>query len=363
MNINKIIGMLWHNLFAHATFFATADYWSSADMKGVARDGIIHESVMNAIFDISNVPLPFTDRIGNDGIGNSYASWTQDKLAVPDITNAIVDGADNAKHNATGGKRVGNQSQISTKAVTVTTRARNSDMIGASDALSYQVSRRQIELRRDREAIMLLNQASVADDGDTIPGLLGGLGSWYETNAEGGIGFVAGGYSVATGLTVAYTPGTAAAMSETVLRNLVQDVYTAGGESDVLMSTPDVIRLLSEYLFTDTARVATLQSDQGKSREAATALGAVNYFVTDFGTLELVANRLQQPVSAGVAEAHILDFSLLRQGTLAGYRTDPLAKLGLADTREMSVDATLKVLNEEGEALYADIDTTTPMVA
>jgi len=76
-----------------------------------------------------------------------------------------------------------------------------------------------------------------------------------------------------------------------------------------------------------------------------------------------VPNRLQQEVAAGVAEAHLLDFSLCRGGTLAGYRTEPLAKTGLADKRQMSYDGTLKVLNEEGIALYADIDTTTAMVA
>ena len=116
-------------------------------------------------------------------------------------------------------------------------------------------------------------------------------------------------------------------------------------------------------MFTDTARVATLQSDQGKSRDAAAALGTVNYFVTDFGTLELVPNRLQQYVAADVAEAHLLDFSMLRTGTLAGYKTEELAKSGLADKRQMSVDGTLKVLNEKACALYADIDTSTAMVA
>lgn len=341
----------------------SAGNWDGADLSAVERGGLINEDVMQQIWDISNVPLPFTDRAGSDTIGNASATWTQDRLADPDTDNAVLDGADNTKQDAKGGKRVGNQSQISTKAVSVSTRARNSDNIGRSDELAYQVSRRQIELRRDREAIYLLNQASVADDGVSIPGRLGGLGSWYQSNISLGALGVAGGYDVATGLTVAYTPGTAAALSETTLRNLVQDVYDKGGQVDTLMSTPTVVRLVSEYMFTDTARVATLQSDQGKSGEAATALGTVNMFVTDFGSLMLVPNRLQQPVSAGVAEAHLLDMSLVREGILAGYQTAELAKQGLSDTREMSVDGTLKVLNEEGLALYADIDTTTAMVA
>lgn len=341
-----------------------AEDWTGADLSGIPRDGLINEDVMQQIWDISNVPLPFSDRCGQDSIGNAYASWTQDRLEDPDVTNAVVDGADNAKRDSKGGKRVGNHSQISTKGVSVSTRARQSDTIGRSDELAYQVSRRQIDLRRDREAIMLYNQGSVADDGDTVAGKLGGLPAWCVTNFDGGAGSLLGGYDPGTGLVAPYTPGTARAIGENGLRDMIQDIYIEGGETSVLMSRPEAIRRISEYMFTDTARIATLESDQGKSREAASALGTVNYFVADFGSVELVPNRLQQWQLGveGVAEIHFIDFSLVREGMLAGYRVEPLAKTGLTDKRQMSVDGTLKVLNEEGLGNYCDADTTVPMV-
>ncbi len=340
-----------------------ADEWSGSDLSSVPRDGLLNEEVMQSIWDISNVPLPFQDRCGSMSVGNAYHSWTQDRLNDPDVTNAAIDGADLTQNDAKGGARVGNHCQISTKRVSVTTRARNSNTIGRADELAYQVARRQIDLRRDREAILLLNQASVADNGDTVAGRLGGLPSWMVTNVSVGATGAAGGYSTGTGLTVAYTPGTAAAISETTIRDLVQQVYEQGGEAMVLMSTPTAIRRISEYMFTDTARIATLQSDQQKSTDPAAALGTVNLFVTDFGSLELVPNRLQQEVAANVAELHILDMSLLRISYLHGYKVEPVAKTGLADKRIMSVDGSLAVLNEEGLALYADCDTSTPMVA
>jgi len=37
---------------------------NSADLKGVAFGGLIREDVMNKIFDISAIPLPFTDMVG-----------------------------------------------------------------------------------------------------------------------------------------------------------------------------------------------------------------------------------------------------------------------------------------------------------
>ena len=70
-------------------------------------------------------------------------------------------------------------------------------------------------------------------------------------------------------------------------------MYEEGGEVSVLMSTPSVITAISTYMFNETARIATLQADQGKSTEKAKALASVNVIVSDFGTVKLVPNRLQ----------------------------------------------------------------------
>jgi hypothetical protein len=296
-------------------------------------------------------------------VGNANYSWTVDKLSAPDLDNAAIDGVDSSGNDAKGGERQNNHAQISTKNVSVTTRSRHSDTIGRSDELAYQVSRRQIDLRRDKDAILMSNQASLADDGDTVAGKTGGYPSWIASNVSLGATGTAGGWDSGTGLTVAYLPGTKRALSETVIRDIVQAVYELGGESSVLLSNPQTIRLISEYMFSDTARIAVLQSDQDKSREKATALGSVNFYVTDFGSLQLVPSRTYVEAVATVSELFILDFSLLREAVLAGTRVEPLAKTGLADKRLMSCDYGLKVLNEEGEGMIADIDTALAMVA
>jgi len=363
MNILKTIRFFWFVLFGQFTKYANpADEWSGADLTGVARGGLINEDVMAEIWQINQVPLPFFDRCGQDSIDNALYSWTIDELAVPDLANAAIDGVDSVGNDAIGGSRVNNHAQISTKNVSVTTRARGSDTIGRSDELAYQVSQRQKELRRDMEAIVLGLQASVADDGDTVAGKVGALASWIETNAVLGGTSTIGGYDPATGLTDAPVPGTALPITESDIRDLVEAVYNEGGESHLLMAMPTVIRKISEYMFTDAARVATLQSDQGKSREAAAALGSVNFFITDFGSLELVPNRIQQVTAAGISTAYILDMALLRTSMLVGYRTEPLAKTGLADKRLMSCDWGFKCLNEKGQAMIMGIDNTAAML-
>jgi hypothetical protein len=330
----------------------------SADLKAVPYGGLINEDVMQQIWDISKIPLPLTDRIGTDTCGNSYKEWTTDELAAPDLTNAVVDGSDASGNDTKTGARVGNHCQISTKVVRVSTRANESDSIGGAGKLARQVMRRQQELRRDVEAIMLTNQASVADDGDSTPGKSGGLGAWLVTNDFRGAGGSAAGF--ANGIVAAPVAGTARALTETLVRDCVQSVYQEGGDPSVMMSVPSVIRRFSEYLFTSSARVGTITSDQGKSAAPATALGSVNVFVTDFGTLDLVSNRLQQlnDLTTDTADVYILDPSYLSIGFLHGYRTEPLAKTGLADNRQMAVDWTLIVHTEKAHGVIADIDPT-----
>ena len=335
----------------------------SADLKAVALNGLIREDVMNKIWDISKIPLPFTDMIGKGSAKNSYKEWTTDELAAPDVANAIVDGSDASGNDTATGQRVGNHHQISDKVVKVSYRADASDTIGRTKELSYQLMRRQQELRRDVEAISLLNQASVADDGNTVAGKAGGLPSWLETTVDNGATGATGGFATGTGLTVARTAGTKRALSETLVKAAVEGVYNEGGDPTKMMSVPSVISKFSEFLFTASARIATLQSDQGKSAEKATAVGAVNVFVTDFGTLTLVPNRLQQIYGTSVADVFILDPEYISLCYLKGYRTDELAKTGLAENRQMSVDWSLIVNTEKAHGLIGDVDTTLDVIA
>ncbi|WP_209940086.1 DUF5309 family protein [Ruegeria sp. HKCCE4148] len=338
---------------------ATADYWSSADLKGVDHNGLIHEDVLNEIFDISRIPLPLSDMIGSDNVDNAYTEWTEDKLAQPDTSNANVDGQDASGNDAAGGARIGNHCQILDKVLQVTQRAQSSDTIGRADELAYQIMMRNREIRRDLEAISLTNQGSQADDGDAVPGLLGALGA-YITQGDVPVDATGGGF--ANGVVTAYTPGTKRALTETMVRDVAQQVWEQGGDPSCLMSVPSVVRNLSSYMFTASARIATLTAETNQESPAK-AVGSVNVFLTDFGVeLKMVPNRLQQPhdslggTTGDAANVYIIDPAYLRHGYLEGFHVEPLAKVGLADQRQISGDVTLKVLNRDAHGKIGDID-------
>jgi hypothetical protein len=339
----------------------------AADLKGVLAGGLIREDVMDKIWDISKIPLPFTDLVGEETAESSYTEWTQDALAAPDTTNANVDGADASGNDAATGTRLGNHTQISDKVVRVSDRADAVTKIGRAKELAYQISRRQQELRRDVEAIALLNQASIADNGDAVAGKSGGLPAWLTSNDNFGAGGASGGFNTTTKVVDARTVSTnRRALSEANIRTVIESIYNNGGNPTVLMSVPSAIARFSQYLFAATT-VAAIRSNVSQSAEDAAAIGAVNVYVSDFGTLRFIPNRLQQYHNDGsaatCADVFILDPAYLALRYLQRYQTKTLARTGTAENRQITVDWTLVVHTEKAHGLVADINTATAATA
>lgn len=332
----------------------------------VKYGGVIREDVMEKIWDISNIPLPFTELCSKGTHTNRRVEFVTDELAPPVTSNAVVEGSDPTQNDGKLGVRLGNYTQIAVKRVIVTDTSQEANSIGGQASLSYQLKERQKELRRDVEAQMLSHQGSVAGDANTVAGISAGIGAQLKSNVDVGATGVVGGFNDTTGLFVAPTPGTKRALSEKTIRDQLQKVYEAGGNTTIAMARPPVIRALSEYLFTGTARVATLTSDKAQKGDggALTAYGSVNVFVTDFGqTIQLRDNRLQAADAAGVSSLYLLDPSHLKQSFMRGYTTEMLAKTGLNEKRLMSVQYSLLVLNEKSQGAIFAIDETAAVVA
>jgi len=339
----------------------------SFDLKSIAKGGVINEDVMQKIFDISKIPLPFTDLVGSTTHKNERFDWVVDELRAPNLDNARVDGADAGAAAEAGGARVGNHSQISDEVIAVSYRADASDTIGRTKELAYRITRGNQQIRRDVEAIALNNQSSVAGT-DSVAGVTGGLPSWLETTVLGANGSdqtgAAGGHNMTTGLTEKFTTGAKAGLSFQAVKDAIQGVYEQGGEVTHLMSNPGVIGSLSSYMFDNEARVATLTSDQGApANSKATALSSVNVLVSDFGTIKLVPNRLQPLDEDGNAVAFLLDPEYVALSFLERYRTDTLAKTGLAEKRQISVDWGLRVHTEKAHGMIINIDPDAPATA
>ena len=122
-------------------------------LAAVVAGGQIHEDLMDKIFDISPIDLPFTDICGRASKPkNPYRSWVEKELAAADATNALIEGADAGSDESVTGRRVGTYHQLAGKTVRVSDRSSYFDTVGAADELALQIMERQQELRRDVEA-------------------------------------------------------------------------------------------------------------------------------------------------------------------------------------------------------------------
>lgn len=331
-------------------------------MSQVDLDGVIHEDVMDEIFNIDPIDLPYQDMCGRSDSDNPYRSWVKESLDDIATDNARVEGADAGAAAGITQARVGNHHQISDKVVSVSNRSRRVNAIGYADRLVHELMVKQKSLRRDMEAILLTNQASVemvTTTSSEVAGLTAGAAAMFETNIQNG---TAGGFS--GGIYSAPTPGAAAALTEATLRDAADAAYTSGGDPTVLMSTPGMLRKISEYLFTSSARIATMQTnvrstDGEYGKQGVTAIGAVNTFISDYNTLTMVPNRMQQVYDNGgtdCVDIFLFDPDYWEIGYLQGIETEELAKTGTADNRQMSVDYCNIALQEKSSAIIMGIN-------
>jgi hypothetical protein len=357
------------------TMAAPADYLDADDLKDVLAGGMIREDVLDEIFDNSEIPCPFLDMIAEDSHDNSYAEWTEDKLAAPDLNNKRVSGADsstaNNKATTANMKRVGNHGQISAKDIMVTERGNAVDTVALGETMGYQTARRTIELRYDVEAIALSGQGSVLDDGDTIAGQSAGAAAWITTNKNLGAGGTATGFNTGTKLVAAQLAGAERGLTMTMVTDQIQNVYVLGGETTILMSVPGVTKRFSRYLFT-TVDAAKPTAEVGATTPAnLVSQGYIDVFRTDFGfTMEVVPNRLQQTyLSIGVDPdpqvANVFGFDPRYWGLsmLYGWKVDALGKAGLSHKKLVHGDWMLKAYLERANFNIGDIDPTVAVVA
>lgn len=320
----------------------------------------VREDLTDVISNISPTETPLQANIGRGSAKQTLKEWQIDELAAADTSNAAIDGADFGADASDPASRIGAYCQISIKYIAVSRRANIVNKAGRKSELAYQIAKRGKELRRDVEAIACLGQATLAGDSNTAS-LSPGLGAWIKTNTDRGTSGTDPALSNTTygQPTTAPGDGTAAALSEATMLGLIKDAYVEGGDPNMIMVGPTVKQRISNYMYGSSARIATQYQDQGKSpRGGVTVVGAVDTYVSDFSILDIVPNRFQRE-----RDMWILDTEYWEIAYLDGYKTETIAKIGDAERRHMLVDWTLCSKNEAASAHYADIDSTTAMVA
>ena len=300
----------------------------------------IRESLASIISSISPEEVPFQSNVGSENVSNTYFEWQTDSLASTSTT-AVIDGDDVSSFDATSATtRVGNYTHIRRRTTIVADNLAAQDLAGRNDELSYQIAKRGKELKRDIEATLTDNNAQVAGNSSTARET-GGLGAWIATNESVGTG---GGLTTGDG-TTARTDGTQRDFTEAMLKDAMQQAFVSGGQPTILMVGPHNKTVVSGF-----AGIAA-QRYMAPSDSPTTIIGAADVYMSDFGTLNVVANRFSRERDAWLLDPEYASVCYLRP-----IQNVELSKTGDASKSMVIAEFGLKVLNEAAHAVVADLN-------
>ena len=312
-----------------------ANTFTSFDAKG------IREELANVISNIAPEETPFTSNVGSENVSNTFFEWQVDDLSAVDTT-AIIDGDDVASFDATTATvRVGNYTQIRRRSMIIADNLGFQDLAGRNDEVAYQLAKRGKEIKRDLETIYTGNTARSA--GSASAGrVTAGLGAWVATNVnKAGDGT----NPTAADGSDARNDGTQRDFTEAMLKDVMQQAYTSGGNPSMLMVGP-----LNKTVVSGFAGIAA-QRYQAPSDGPTTIIGAADVYLSDFGALTVVPNRFSRE-----RDAWCLDTEYASVATLRPIQAVDLAKTGDAEKKMLICETGLKVSNEKAHGLIADLN-------
>jgi len=273
----------------------------------------IREDLSDIIYNIAPEDTPFMSGIGRSTCDNTYFEWQTDTLN-GGLDNRQIEG-DNANVIAVDEPtRVGNYTQISTKAVQSSGTAEAVDFAGRKSTQAYQMAKRAKELKLDMEKMLLeLDTAPSAGTAGTARET-GSVGAWITSNV---------------------TVGTV--VSEDDIRDNMEQCWKAGAMPKVLMCD-GVVKQAISALSQSVSELRTAAND----KSPAFVVAAVDIYVSDFGNLQIVPNRLMPAETA-----YLLDYEYWDVAYLRPFMTHELARTGDSISQMIVVEYGLRSKNEE----------------
>jgi len=297
------------------------------------------EDLSNVIYDISPTDTPIMSSIGKSKATAVYHEWQTDSLAAATTNNAAVEGDDATDATMSPTTRLGNYTQIVQKTVKISGTLDAVDKAGRKSEKAYQLAKASAEIKRDIETIISANQGRSAGNSSTAR-KLGSLLSWITTNSSVG---TSGADPTTIGVSTR-TDGTARSFTETILKDVIQQVYSSGGNPKILMVGAYQKQAVSAF-----AGIAA-QRYMAPGNEPTTIIGAADVYMSDFGTVSVVPNRFMR-----TRDALVLDPEYAALAYLRPFATNELAKTGDSEKTQILAELTLEVRNEAAHGIAADL--------
>jgi len=304
--------------------------------------GVINrEDLSDMVYMISPTETPFLSGCGRGKATAVLHEWTTDVLATA-ANNAQIEGDDTytAAGTINPGVRLINRTQISRKVVRLSGTQQAVNSAGNLYTMGKQMAKASSELKRDIEFSLMQNTTAVVGAAGTARQSRG-LEGWIATNNSFGVGGAAPSYTAGGGVGTAPTDGTQRALTEALLKTVLNSCWTAGGNPDTIMVGGTQKQLFSSF---------TGGGTQMGNLDDKKLISAIDVYVSDFGTLKIVPNRFQR-----ARTAFILEMAKWKVAYLRPFTTEDLAKTGDSDAKHLMVEYTLEAANEAASGAVRDL--------
>jgi len=292
------------------------------------------EDLSNIIYNISPMQTPFMSSIGKKNINNVVFDWQTESLPTPSAAGQL-EGFELSRSAATATVRASNVAMISSRDATVTGSQDASDPAGKRSEMAHQLAIMSKALKRDMEEALCQKGAKTTGNATTAR-VTGGFESWMKSNVSNAAG------STPTGGGTAPTDGTQRALTETLLKAVLQDCFTNGGEPSMAICGPVNKQKISGF----TGRTQARQMIDANTVEAS-----VSVYSSDFGELKIVPSNRSRERSLLLVDPEFAKVSYLRD-----FKTVDIATIGDAETKMIICEFGLEVSNEAAHGIVADLN-------
>lgn len=307
----------------------------------------IREDLSDVVYKISPLETPGMQAVGRKGKFESVLhEWPIVELAAANANNAVVEGGDAVNDAPTTAFRRSNYAQLMNKVKQVSTT--NDAIRGAGDVqkMAKQILYGTQELKRDMEArLMGAGSLIAAVNSDTLARQTASVAAFIMTNTSRGAGGASGtlsGGGVTNGYpSVAETAGTPRAITETMLKTVIQSAWTQGGSPTLAFCGGTQKVNISAF---------TGNATRFKKAEDRKLVAAIDVYESDFGQLQIVPDRFSD-----TSRVLIIDPELVEVGYLQTMNNTPLARNGNSTRRLVAVEWGVIVGNEKGIGQIADL--------
>lgn len=293
------------------------------------------EDLSNIIYNISPMQTPFMSSIGKRSINNVVFDWQTESLATP-VSTGELEGFELSRSAAVATTRVSNVAMISKRDATVSGSQESSDPAGKRSEMAHQLAIMSKALKRDMEEALCQKNGKTTGNATTAR-KTGAFESWVSSNVNNAAG------STPTGGGTAPTDGTQRALTEALLKDVLQSCFENGGEPSIAICGPHNKQVISGF---------TGRSQARQFVDANTVEASVSIYSSDFGELKIVPSNRSRERSLLLVDPEMAKVSYLRD-----FKTVDIATIGDAVTKMIVVEYGLEVSNEAAHGAVVDLTT------